>query len=173
MTVGDAPAVGFTLDVDADRLVTGVGDLALARDPATGRLTETSVGVVGTQVAYTSYGEPATHAATVGSATELGLGYSYDDLGRIATVTESGAVGRTTTYGYDSAGRLETVSRGGVVVESYAYAGSDGANGNRTGWTNAAGTFGSVGRSEGPAVSAPLTTLESAVLRIGVGGDPQ
>jgi len=157
MTVGDAPAVTFTLDADADRLVTGVGELALARDPATGRLTETSVGVVGTQVAYTAYGEPATHSATVGGATELGLGYSYDDLGRIETVTESGTVSRTTTYGYDSAGRLATVSRGGVVEESYAYAGSDGANGNRTGWTNGGGSYTATYDAQDRLTSSTLT----------------
>jgi len=141
VTVGDAPAVSFTLDADDDRLLTNAGGMTLARDGATGRLTGTSIGDVTTAATFTAYGELASHSATVDSAVELGLAYTYDGLGRIGVVTESGHTSRATTYDYDSAGRLATVTRSSTVIESYGYSGSGGSNGNRTSWSNSAGSF--------------------------------
>lgn len=149
VTVGDAPAVAFVRDADTsttvdqsdDRLLTSAGGMTLGRDGAIGRLTGTSVGLVETAATFTTYGELASDDAEVNGSLELGLGYTYDDLGRIESVAESGHLSRTTEYGYDSAGRLETVTRGSTTIESYAYAGSDGENGNRTSWTNGAGSF--------------------------------
>ena len=53
---------------------------------------------------------------------ELGVivSYSYDDLGRMVSVSESNG-GLSATYAYDDAGRLSTVTRGNGVVTAITY----------------------------------------------------
>jgi|GEM_PF-1975136 len=148
MTVVGAPAVPVVVTSDPDRLLTGAGGLTLTRDPSTGVLTDTSVGsgagLVATHMTHTIYGESHDMHATVNGAAALGFVYNYDDHGRVGSVVETGAIGRTSAYDYDAAGRLWKVTRGGTVVEEYLYddnASHDGLNGNRTSWTNASGTY--------------------------------
>jgi RHS repeat-associated protein len=118
---------------DADSLLTSAGALGITREPATGRVSGTTVGSVTTAQHYSTYGELGDFSATAGG-TAL---YSYsfpqrDDGGRIYTKSETiQGVTHSYVYTYDTAGRLWKVTRDGAQVEIYTY--DD--NGNRLGGT--------------------------------------
>lgn len=113
---------------DDDGLITQAGNLVLERDPATGFLTDTTLGVVTTHYDYSDFGELEAMIASVSGTPMYTTSYVRDDLGRIATKVEM-IDGETTTYvyGYDPAGRLDTVTIDGVLAADYDY--DD--NGNR------------------------------------------
>jgi RHS repeat-associated protein len=119
---------GVAYAYDEDGLMTGAGDLTLARDAATGQVTGTTLGVVTDAWTYTALGEAATYTVTAGGTPVYGVAFVRDGLGRITGKTETVA-GMTAAwvYAYDLAGRLVTVSKDGAVVEEYAYD----LNGNR------------------------------------------
>ncbi|MGB0743337.1 MAG: LamG-like jellyroll fold domain-containing protein [Opitutales bacterium] len=80
------------------------------------------VNAVGT-LAYT-YDEANNLKSTVsGSAGGLNLGYDYDGLNRLSTVTDSGAAQPPLehSYGYDANGNLETLTYSNVVVHTWTY----------------------------------------------------
>lgn len=123
---------------DADSAPIRAGALALAYQPTSGLLANTTLGSVNDSFGYNAFGELQSYRANVGAAPLFQTGYARDSLGRITTLTET--VESTTNlyvYGYDAAGRLATVIRNGAQLASYSYD----ANGNRVNATDPTGTF--------------------------------
>lgn len=118
----------ISLGYDNDSLLTSAGALTISRDPQRGGLiTDTTLNTTTTVQAYNEFAELETVDVNYGTVDLYDVSYSRDNIGRIATKTETvQGVARTEVYGYDTAGRLETVTRDGVVT-SYAYD----SNGNR------------------------------------------
>ena len=126
-----------TFAYDADGLLIRAGTLTLAREAATGRVTDTALGVVTDAVTYNTFGEASRYQAQIGGATSLQDDYTRDALGRITRKVETiGGVSKTTDYGYDLNGQLTTVMENGVLVQQYAYD----PNGNRLSLTTPGGT---------------------------------
>jgi RHS repeat-associated protein len=122
---GTSTAHGY----DDDGLLVSAGSLSLTRDPENGLLTEMSAGVVTTTYTYDTFGALATATTTVSGTPVLAFAYTRDALSRITEIAEDTSSGTTVVeYTYDDAGRLETVTRDGVLSASYGY--DD--NGNRT-----------------------------------------
>ncbi len=119
--------IDFTFD--KDKLLASAGALTLARQPETGFLTGTALGVVATTQRYTPFGELQARMASAKGATLFSEGRAYDALGRLESKTETvEGVTVTQTYGYAAAGWLESVKSNGAEVARYAYD----SNGNRT-----------------------------------------
>jgi RHS repeat-associated protein len=136
--VNGEPAVVATYDDDG--LATQVGKLTLARDTATGRLTQAVVGSVTESYAVNALGELTSATAScagaplrdvaltrnaagaISSTVETVLGqtvtttYDRDDLGRLISV-HAGA--RTATYAYDRSGNRTSSARPLVVTDVY------------------------------------------------------
>ncbi|MFO0616984.1 MAG: RHS repeat-associated core domain-containing protein [Polyangiaceae bacterium] len=129
---------GVAFTYDADSLLLSAGAMTLARSAQNGRVTGTTLGGVSDTVGYSLYGEVSAYAAQHGSAPLLSFTYARDDLGRISQQTETVlGVARTLAYTYDNLGRLKSVTEDGDLVESYVYD----LNGNRTSSLNSAGVF--------------------------------
>jgi RHS repeat-associated protein len=130
LTVNDASSAKFTYDNDG--LVTSATanktSLALTRDPDTGFITATSLGVVSTIHGYSGFGELSELAAQVQSQSSFKQNFERDELGRITKITEHlGSKKTVTEYSYDELGRLVEVTRDGETT-NYHYD----KNGNRT-----------------------------------------
>jgi len=127
ISVNDANPVSYAYD--ADGAITAAGSLTLDYDLQSGLLTDTTLGAVTDEIAYSVHGEPTDYTANYGSTTLYDVEYTRDGLGRITQMAETIA-GQTVTFEfrYDTAGRLENVERNNQVVGSYIY--DD--NGNRT-----------------------------------------
>lgn len=111
--------------------------MSLTRDPATGFLTGTTLGVVTTSYSYSPFGELASMTASVSGTPIFTTTYTRDKLGRITTKVEMiQGVTDTYDYEYDAAGRLEAVQKNGVITATYAYD----LNGNRLSKTTPGGT---------------------------------
>jgi RHS repeat-associated protein/uncharacterized repeat protein (TIGR01451 family) len=123
----------FTFGYDDDGLLTSAGALSLERRADNGLLSSTTLGQVKTGLQYTLHGEVEALSATVGAASLYSFSLGRDDAGRITSKTEV-AQGVTHAWGYtyDEAGRLHTVTRDGVPYATYGYD----ANGNRTSLTH-------------------------------------
>ncbi len=133
--VNGATAVSYAYD--ADSLVTQAGALSLTRDPVTGVVTGTTLGLVADTRSVTTFGEVASYRATATGAPGLEIQYTRDRLGRIMQKAETvEGVTTTTAYRYDPAWRLDQVTTNGIVTASYGYD----ANGNRVSRTTASGT---------------------------------
>jgi RHS repeat-associated protein len=135
-TVNGGNAVSF--GYDADGLLTAAGALGIKRAPTTGFVERDSLsGIVG-QWSYDPKGALASYTASVSSGdTVFRTSYVRDSLSRITELTEI-VQGDTTVaeFTYDDAGRLETVTRNGTLTASYEYDG----NGNRLELTTQGGT---------------------------------
>lgn len=125
ITVNDASGVantaGFAYDLDG--LLVKAGSMSLTRAAATGFLTKTTLGGVSETYGYNAtYGELASHAASVSASPVFSETLVRDDLGRIVSKTEkvSGVV-TLYDYTYDSAGRLTDVKRNNAVYSHYDY----------------------------------------------------
>ena len=108
---------------DTAGLLTGVGDVSIRRDAASGAVSQASMGVVQTTREYDTQGRPARIAVSASGSPALEVRYGYDLRGRVASVTET-PVGGTpvhTTYAYDTSGRLAGVTVDGASVESDSY----------------------------------------------------
>jgi RHS repeat-associated protein len=125
-TTVNGSSISYTYD--SDTLLSSAGQLLVARESSTGRVSGTSLGVVGTADDYNEYGEPSTFSARAAGSDLFSYTFTRDLVGRITSKNET-AQGVTTTYayGYDDAGRLQAVIRNGTLVAGYAYD----ANGNR------------------------------------------
>jgi RHS repeat-associated protein len=125
-TVNGANAVTF--GYDGDSLLTQAGALTLDYDPANGLFTGSTLDTITESVLYNLFAEPASYEVSAGATPIYGVEYTYDELGRIETKTET-LDGVTTVYeySYDAAGRLQGVEAGGAPVSSYTYD----LNGNR------------------------------------------
>jgi RHS repeat-associated protein len=155
-TIGALPATTVNYSYDDDGLVTQAGGLAIARDPANGRVVSKTIGNIRESFAYNEFAELSRQTVELMNGTSVvetlydvvyddnGVNGNRDALGRITKKTEwivSGDVpngdgspraldARTYDYGYNPEGRpwLESVAVDGAVVSSYGY--DD--NGNRT-----------------------------------------
>ncbi len=128
-------AIGQTYD--ADDLLTGAGNLTLARDLENGLVSNTTFGVVTTALARNGFGEIMGMEGAVSNQDFYTTSYERDDLRRITSLTET-IDGDTTQdeYSYDANGRLREVHRNSQLTEEYEYD----ANGNRTRATVAGAT---------------------------------
>ncbi len=114
---------------DLDSLLTQAGSLGIVRDPATGWIDTTTLGVIDTSQGYNGFGEMDSFEATVSAAPVYSASYVHDDLGRITEKTETiDGVTSVYVYEYETSGRLDKVWKDAALVEDYGYD----ANGNRT-----------------------------------------
>lgn len=132
--VNDGDCVSFVRDDDG--LLIRAGDLTLTRDPVTGRLLSTSLGVVTTTQTYNSFGELETYSASIAGTLVFGYTLSRDAAGRITGKNETLEGGITAWgYHYDPAGRLVRVEKDKSLFAEYSYD----ANGNRLSYDGAFG----------------------------------
>jgi len=125
-TVNGGNSVAFGYDTDG--LLTAAGALGIKRATQTGFIERDSLsGILGEWI-YDPKGALASHTATVTSADTLfRTSYVRDSLSRITELTEIVGDTAVAAFTYDDAGRLETVTRNGQLTASYEYD----ANGNR------------------------------------------
>jgi RHS repeat-associated protein len=122
---GGAP---ITYQYDADGLLVRAGEMTLTRDPQTGLVRTTVLGVVTTENAYNAFGELARLEAKVRGLPVFTAVYTRDLLGRITRKEETiEGVTDVWDYTYDPAGRLQEVHRNSARLSRYEYD----ANGNR------------------------------------------
>jgi RHS repeat-associated protein len=113
---------------DNDKLLTGVGPLALTRDAANGLLARTAVASVAESLTYNEFGEMTDDVITSDGSVLYEEHLTRDRLGRIAQRRDVVAgVNTTSRYGYDAAGRLTSVEHDGPAGATYSYD----SNGNR------------------------------------------
>ncbi|HZQ21875.1 MAG TPA: RHS repeat-associated core domain-containing protein [Terriglobales bacterium] len=103
--------------------LTGIGALSLERDPASGLITRTKLGIVETQKAFDENNQLVRLTTTAAGKPLLDLRYKRDDLGRIRSIAQTATDGRTATteYSYDHADRLVSVRVNGQTAESDKY----------------------------------------------------
>jgi RHS repeat-associated protein len=117
-----------TYTYDRDLLLTQAGPLNLARDPSSGLLTGSSLGVVTDQRQFDDRGLLTNYVASVNATSIWSFNLSYDLAGRITNRVETiGGVTASVSYVYDVAGRLQQVWGDGALSVTYTYD----ANGNR------------------------------------------
>ena len=128
-SVNGANTVNFTYDNDS--LLTGAGSLTLTRDAQNGLVTGTTLGNLADTIAYNGFAEPTSYTASFNSTQLLNEQYTRDKLGRITQKTETiGGATNTLAYTYDQAGRLSTVTLNGAGTPFVTY--SYDSNSNRT-----------------------------------------
>ncbi|MFA6012230.1 MAG: polymorphic toxin-type HINT domain-containing protein [Desulfobacteraceae bacterium] len=113
--------VGYLYDNDG--LLTGSGPYTIARKPENGLPTKVSSGTYALDRDFSAFGETNSETFTIGGSPIGSWNVTErDQVGRILAKTETLA-GSTTTfsYSYDENGRLETVTRNGVLTEEYRY----------------------------------------------------
>jgi RHS repeat-associated protein len=127
------------LAYDASGELTSIDQLTMSRDPASGLITQTTLGSVDTAETYDASGRLARATTKASGKVVLDLQYRRDFFGRVTMVREIGANGSTTTtaYSYDDADRLTQVELDGKLVETDRY---DSA-GNRTTVTAPSGSI--------------------------------
>ncbi len=130
-------AAGDTWTYDGAGSLTGIDGLALTRDPATGLVTGSTLGVVGTSTSSNDLDQLVGSTATAAGTVLLDDQYTRDALGRIISIAEKTTAGTTTTsYTYDGSDRLSSVTVNGKVMERDTYD----AAGDRISTTSPAGT---------------------------------
>jgi RHS repeat-associated protein len=132
---GSPQAISFGWD--DDDLLIAAGPVALSRRASDGLLASATVGAAVETYGYNAFGETTSRQSAWSGGTMYAATYTRDDLGRIATKTET-VQGVTTThaYGYDARGRLATVHTNGTLTATWGYD----ANGNRVVQTTPAAT---------------------------------
>jgi RHS repeat-associated protein len=126
----------FNLGRDGDGLLATAGALSIARDPANGIVTGTTLGSVSTTRTPSPFGELAATSASAGGSALFTTSYTRDKLGRISQLVET-VQGATSTwdYEYTAAGQLYRVKLDGSQVAEYGYD----LNGNRLSATDELG----------------------------------
>ncbi|WLE95637.1 MAG: RHS repeat-associated core domain-containing protein [Candidatus Electrothrix communis] len=116
------------LSYDNDGLLTGSGAYTLTRNTANGLPEQVSGNALNRSRAFNGHGELSGEDATVNAQPVSGWSVTRNKNGRILSKTET-VNGSTVeyVYTYDDMGRLLTVTRDGSLVEEYQY----GLNGNR------------------------------------------
>ncbi len=115
---------------DNDGLLTGAGSLILTRDIQNGLLTNATLDNIISSSGYNGFAELTGYSVDINTpqSTLYNATYTRDLLGRILNKTENISGASTSTdYTYDNLGRLATVNTQGSLT-SYTYD----ANGNRT-----------------------------------------
>jgi RHS repeat-associated protein len=111
---------------DADKLLTGVGDLTIARNPQNGLIIGAAIGSISESWSYNEFAEPTNYRALFGATLLYALQFTRDALGRAITRTETiGGVASAYTYTYDAADRLTVVTMNGALKAAYTYDGND------------------------------------------------
>lgn len=118
---------------DSGGKIIQVGALALATDPATGRITGSEIDNLTDSTTYDSFGRLATYSAYFNSAVVYSYSITRDVIGRISTLSEN-IQGESATYAYtyDPNGRLVEVKKNSVTVHTRTYD----TNGNRVSGSN-------------------------------------
>lgn len=135
-TVNNVSSIGFSYDDDG--LLVAAGPETLTRHADTGLVTDVDVLDAETTLTYDTFGALDTLTTTVDTTTVFDATYGpRDALSRLVDIDETvDGVSRTLEYTYDDVGRLQTVTEDSVLVATYAW--DD--NGNRTSVTTASGT---------------------------------
>ncbi|MCP5013247.1 MAG: RHS repeat protein [Aestuariibacter sp.] len=124
--VNGSDVVSFQFNEDGQ--LTQAGVLNISYDTQTGLLTGTDAGMASDALGYNSFGEALNYTMQYNGGDVYAEVYSYDDLGRISTKTETiNRVATTYGYTYDLAGRLSQVRQNGALIADYSYD----VNGNR------------------------------------------
>ncbi|MBI5494526.1 MAG: RHS repeat-associated core domain-containing protein [Deltaproteobacteria bacterium] len=133
-TVNGGMPIGYSYDLDG--LLTQAGDLSIARDPVSGRVTGTKLVFVEDALQYNGFGEMTAYDARYLGTTMFAESLERDNLGRITTKTET-VQGETHVYqyGYHARGWLTDVWTDGVLTSHLDFDG----NGNRVAQTTADG----------------------------------
>jgi YD repeat-containing protein len=119
---------GIAFQYDADSLLTQAGALGLSRSSQNGLITGTVLGGVVDTWITNAFGEPTGYSALFNTAPLYTLQMERDPLGRISRKVETiGGATAVYSYTYDLVGRLASVRKNGVAVETYTYD----ANSNR------------------------------------------
>jgi RHS repeat-associated protein len=127
-SVNGASTVDFAYDNDS--LLTAAGSLTLTRNAQNGLVTGTTLGNVADTIGYNNFAEPINYTASFNSTNLYGVQFTRDKLGRITQKNET--ISGTTTiyaYSYDQAGRLATVTLNGAGTPFVTY--SYDSNSNR------------------------------------------
>jgi RHS repeat-associated protein len=123
-----ADTVQTALTRDADGMLTGYGPFTIARNGPDGAPSDISDGKLDLAFSYDNLGRATSRTETVSSLSSYHDQLTFDAAGRDTQKIESVAgVNHTYDYQYDADGQLTGVVRDGTTVESYAYD----ADGNR------------------------------------------
>jgi len=132
-SINGGNTINFSYDNDGlltqvvDPAVGGTG-LTITREPATGRISGTTLGNVTTIQSYNTLGELAGYVANYNSSPIFQTAYQSDSLGRITQINEIvQGISEKKNYEYDIAGRLWKVWRNDTLISTYSYD----PNGNR------------------------------------------
>lgn len=145
-TVTDTSAMTSTVSYsyDNDRLLTGVGDLTIARHVNTGQVTGAVLNNAEEVFEYdATYGELDIYRAKYSSAEIYKEDYSRDALGRISTraVTVPGPATTNYSYVYDSSGRLHEVYINSTLIRTYNYSNNSNRSSVVDGMTTTSATY--------------------------------
>ena len=111
-----------TLGYDNDGLLVSSGPFYVSREFGSGLMKQTADTQVDLSEYRNGYGDPASYSMRVGQYSLYAWALQHNDVGQIVQKTESVAGQNTVIgYSYDDAGRLLTVSRDGILVEEYTY----------------------------------------------------
>lgn len=107
---------------DNDRLLTGSSGFTITRDSANGLPKTVSGGTFSLARSFNEYGEVSGETMSIGGLSRFDYSLSRFPAGRISAKTEavSGAA-INYAYTYDDLGRLQTVTKDGALVEQYQY----------------------------------------------------
>jgi len=134
-SVNGGNTVAFTYDPDG--LVIGAGTMSVARDPATGLITGTTLGGVTDTRGHNLFGERTSITAAYNGTALFDTQDVLDNIGRVTGRTETTAgVSHIYGYSYDPAGRLTQIVTDGTTTAAFTYD----ANGNRLSNTTVGGT---------------------------------
>jgi RHS repeat-associated protein len=119
-SIGGGNTVAFTYDNDG--LLEKAGTLTLSHAPTNGLLNGTTLGAASDALTYNAFGELMVYTASSNATAVYHVVFTRDNLGRIATKSET-IGGKTTnyTYNYEASGRLSSVLQNGVTAISYTY----------------------------------------------------
>jgi len=117
-------AVAFSYD--ADKLLTGAGDLTITRNPQNGLITGAVIGGITESWGYNEFGEPTNYSSVFGTTPLYSFQFIRDAFGRAVTRTETmGGVTNEFAYTYDAADRLTNVTVNGSINATYTYDAND------------------------------------------------
>ena len=130
-SINDEHTINY--EYDNDGLLTKVGEMTITREPATGRISGTTLGNITTSQSYNSLGELSGYEAMYNGSPLFVTSYVRDSLGRITQINETvDGKSEKKNYAYDIAGRLWKVWRNDTLISTYTYD----PNGNRVARTS-------------------------------------
>ena len=113
---------GLDFAYDPAGFLAAVGPLSLSREPASGLVTQTALGVVETSQEFDGNHQLSHTRTTVSGKVVLDLRYTRDVLSRVTSVIETESDKTSTTeYSYDRGDRLAQVRMNGRLIESNTY----------------------------------------------------